>query len=168
MALAARIAELGTQPNWVDTSEREAGVAGDGRSWPQVDLPTPAPPPIEGPPPDPEVLLAEAAALIAQGDLATARDRMLTAAAVHRGAGRLDAALEVGLQLLTIAPGDPHVHLAIANLQLDRGWTSIATEKIELLKRLTSLTGDTQGEADVHGLASERLRDDVVSTRKAR
>jgi tetratricopeptide (TPR) repeat protein len=169
MALAARIAELGTQPKWVDMSDREVGtVAEDGTSWPPVDLPSPPPPPLEGPPPDPETLLAEAAALIADGDIATARDRMLTAVLVHREAGRLDAALEVCLQLLTTAPGDPQVHLAIANLQLDRGWTLIATEKIELLKRLTALTGDTQAEADVHGLASERLRDDAVSTSRGR
>ena len=84
---------------------------------------------------------------------------MLTAIRVHRDAGRIDAALDTALNLLSIAPGDPGVHLAIANLQLDRGWTGIATEKLDLLVRLTSLTGDTQAEADVHGLASERLRD---------
>ena len=63
-------------------------------------------------------------------------------------------------------PGDPQVHLAIANLQLDRGWTAVATEKIDLLVRLTALTGDTQAEADVHGLASERLRDDPARRRR--
>jgi tetratricopeptide (TPR) repeat protein len=168
-ALAARIAELGTQPMWVDMSDREIGVAHtEGGSWPPVDLPSPPPPPIEGPPPDPEELLAEAAGLIAAGDVATARDKMLIAVMVHREAGRLDAALEICLQLLTTAPGDPQVHLAIANLQLDRGWTALATEKIELLLRLTSLTGDTQAEADVHGLASERLRDDAMSVSRAR
>ncbi len=171
IALAARIAELGTQPKWVDMSDRSIGAAGEdgeGQSWPPVDLPSPPPPPIEGPPPDPETLLAEAAALIAEGDTATARDKMLIAVMVHREAGRLDAALEVCLQLLTTAPGDPQVHLAIANLQLDRGWTALATEKIELLLRLTALTGDTQAEADVHGLASERLRDDAMSSSSAR
>lgn len=171
-ALAARIAELGTQPDWVDVRDRRIGSAtgkldANGRPWPQVDLPSPPPPPIEGPPPDPETLLAEAADLIEAGDTAAARDRMLTAVMVHRTAGRLDAALEVCLQLLTTAPGDPQVHLAIANLQLDRGWTGLATEKIELLLRLTSLTGDTQAEADVHGLASERLRDDPMSSATA-
>jgi hypothetical protein len=169
VALAARIAELGTQPKWVDMSDREMGAVGEeGGSWPPVDLPSPPPPPIDGPPPDPEVLLAEAAALIADGDMATARDRMLIAVMVHRAAGRLDAALEICLQLLTTAPGDAQVHLAIANLQLDRGWTTLATEKIELLLRLTSLTGDTQAEADVHGLASERLRDDALTTSRGR
>lgn len=166
-ALAARVAELGTQPGWVDTGDliirAEGELDADGRPWPAIDLPSPPPPPIEGPPPNPETLLAEAADLIDAGDIAAARDRMLVAAIVHRAAGRLDAALEVCLQLLTIAPGDPQVHLAIANLQLDRGWTALATEKIELLLRLTALTGDTQAEADVHGLAAERLRDDAVS-----
>jgi tetratricopeptide (TPR) repeat protein len=167
-ALAARLAELGTQPAWVDMEDSPIKAAlgdlgPDGQSWPPVDLPSPPPPPIVGPPPDPETLLVEAAALIAAGDVHAARDLMLTAVMVHRAAGRLDAALEICLQLLTTAPGDAQVHLAIANLQLDRGWTALATEKIELLLRLTSLTGDTQAEADVHGLASERLRDETVA-----
>ena len=88
--------------------------------------------------------------------------------AVHRGAGRIDAALDACLQLLAIAPGDPRVHLAIANLQLDRGWRSVATEKIELLLRLTSLSGDAQAEADVHLLAADRLRDESPARLDAR
>jgi tetratricopeptide (TPR) repeat protein len=131
-----------------------------GAHWPGIDLPSPPPAPLVGPPPDPERLVAEADARLARGERAGVRDLLLTAARVHREAGRLDAALEVCLQLLAIAPGDPQVHLAIANLQLDRGWTGVATEKLDLLIRLTALTGDTQAEADVHGLASERLRDD--------
>ena len=165
-ALAARIAELGTQPAWVDVNPQV--VSGPGQAWPPVDLPSPAPAPIEGPPPDPETLLAEAADLIGAGNLDAGRDRMLLAAMVHRAAGRLDAALEVCLQLLTTAPGDPQVHLAIANLQLDRGWTALATEKIELLRVLTTLTGDTQAQADVHGLAAERLRDESPTPAGAR
>lgn len=167
-ALAARIAELGTQPSWVEVDHRPvvAEPPGDvdpnGRPWPQIDLPSP-PPPIEGPPPDPEALLAEAAEHLDSGDPAAARVKMLLAVMVHREAGRLDAALEVCLQLLATAPGDPQVHLAIANLQLDRGWTGLATEKIELLLRLTALTGDTQATADAHGLAAERLRDEALS-----
>jgi len=132
-------------------------------SWPPIDLPSPPPPPIVGPPPDPELLLAEATDLLDAGDPLGARDRMLIAVSVHRTAGRLDAALDVCLLLLTLAPGDPQVHLAIAGLQLDRGWTSLATEKIQLLLRLTALTGDVQAEADAHALAAERLRDESAS-----
>lgn len=132
-------------------------------TWPGRDLPSPTHE-IVGPPPDTEQLMAEAAAMFEAGDDAGASERMLTAVAVHRSAGRLDAALDVCFQLLAIAPGDPHAHLAIANLQLDRGWTPLAREKIDLLLRLTSLTGDTQSEADTLGLAAERLRDQPVAS----
>jgi tetratricopeptide (TPR) repeat protein len=143
---------------------RHENVTDPAQSWPALDMPSPPPAPMEGPPPDTESLMAEAADLFEAGDTAGAGDRMLVAAAVHRAAGRLDAALDVCFQLLAIAPGDPRVHLAIANLQLDRGWTPLAREKIDLLVRLTSLTGDTQAEADVHGLAAERLRDVPVGS----
>lgn len=128
--------------------------------WPAVDLPSSPPPTPVGPPPNVDTLMADATALIDAGDLVAARNVMLTAVAVHRAAGRPDAALDVCLQLLALAPGDAYVHLAIAGLQLDRGWQTLATEKIALLLRLTALTGDTQAEADVHALAAERVRDE--------
>jgi tetratricopeptide (TPR) repeat protein len=145
------------------SSEEDAAA-----SWPALDMPSPHEAPLEGPPPDTEELLAEAAASYEAGDVEAAGTAMLTAAAVHRAAGRLDAALDVCFQFLAIAPGDPRVHLAIANLQLDRGWTPLAREKIDLLVRLTSLTGDTQAEADVHGLAAERLRDEPAGAASRR
>ena len=147
---------------------RHANTADPAESWPALDMPSPPPPPIVGPPPDTEALMAEAADLFETGDAAGASEKMLTAAAVHRAAGRLDAALDVCFQLLAISPGDPQVHLAITNLQLDRGWTPLAREKIDLLVRLTSLTGDTQAEADAHGLAAERLRDEPVASASRR
>ena len=137
-------------------------------SWPAVDLPSLPTPVLEGPPPDPATLQAEADALLDAGDEQGARDRLILAAVVHREAGRLDAAIDACLQLLAIAPGDPRVHLAIANLQLDLGWRPVATEKIELLLRLTSLTGDAQAEADVHLLAADRLRDESPARLDAR
>jgi hypothetical protein len=136
--------------------------------WPAVDLPSPPPPLPSGPLPDVEALMAEAHALLDAGDTPAARNVMLTAVAVHRVAGRPDAALDVCLQLLAVAPGDPYVHLAIAGLQLDHGWVKLATEKIDLLLRLTALTGDTQAEADVHALAAERLRDEPQPSAAAR
>ena len=139
---------------------RAGQTADPAQTWPLVDQPSPHPAPMAGPPPDPDALLTEAAELLDAGNVEGASEKMLTAVLVHRAAGRLDAALDICLELLSIVPGDPHVHLAIANLQLDHGWTALATEKIELLLQLTALTGDTQAEADVHGLASERLRDE--------
>jgi tetratricopeptide (TPR) repeat protein len=143
---------------------RHANTSDPAESWPALDMPSPPPPEMVGPPPDPEALLSEAAELYEAGDGAGAAEKMLAAAAVHRAAGRLDAALDVCFQLLAISPGDPGVHLAISNLQLDRGWTPLAREKIDLLVRLTSLTGDMQAEADAHGLAAERLRDEPVAS----
>jgi tetratricopeptide (TPR) repeat protein len=137
-------------------------TAPDGTTWPAIDLPSPSLPRIVGPPPDHETLMANATNLLDAGDTSAARDLMLMAVLIHRNAGRLDAALDVCLQLLAFTPGDAHVHLAIANLQLDHGWTTLATEKIELLRRLTALTGDMQAAADVQGLAAERLRDEPV------
>lgn len=163
--------ELPPLPRIVPETDAEAARAArtddPADTWPQLDMPSP-PPAIEGPPPDPDVLLTEAAELLEAGNVEGASERMLTAALVHRAAGRLDAALDICLQLLSIAPGDPHVHLAIANLQLDHGWTALAREKIELLLRLTALTGDTQAEADAHGLAAERLRDEPAEAAAAR
>ena len=150
-----------------DAEVARAAHADDPTSWPALDLPSPTQE-LVGPPPDTEQLIAEAAAMFDAGDAAGATERMLTAVAVHRAAGRLDAALDVCFQLLAIAPGDPHAHLAIANLQLDRGWTPLAREKIDLLLRLTSLTGDTQSEADTLGLAAERLRDQPVASASGR
>lgn len=143
-------------------------VMDEERNWPAIDLPSLPPEPFVGPPPDPGTIQAEADALVDSGDLDGARDLLLVSVAVHRDAGRLDAALDASLQLLAVAPGDPRVHLAIANLQLDRGWRSVATEKIELLLRLTSLNGDAQAEADVHLLAADRLRDEDPARLDAR
>lgn len=161
-ALVARLADAATRAaGRAEPSEATTTAEGDeGGQWPAIDLPTPHPAPIDGPGPDPDALLNEATDLIEAGNVEAATEKMLAAALVHRAAGRLDAALDICLQLLSIAPGDPHVHLAIANLQLDRGWTALAEEKIELLLQLTALTGDTQAAADVRGLASERLRDE--------
>lgn len=133
--------------------------AEDGESWPAIDLPSIPPPAVAGALPEVETIMTNATNLLDAGDTSAARDLMLRAAFLNRSAGRLDAALDICFQLLSFTPGDPQVHLAIANLQLDRGWTPLATEKIELLRQLTELMGDTQAEADVRGLAAERLRD---------
>ena len=154
-------------PTAAETARAEQ-TSDPAQTWPLVDQPTPHPAPPEGPPPDPDALLNEAAELLEAGNIEGASEKMLRAVLVHRAAGRLDAALDICLQLLSIVPGDPHVHLAIANLQLDHGWTALAKEKIELLLQLTALTGDTQAEADVHGLAAERLRDEPASASAGR
>jgi tetratricopeptide (TPR) repeat protein len=112
--------------------------------------------------PDAEAVMANAMHLLDSGETSAARDLMLMAALIHRQAGRLDAALDVCFQLLGFTPSDPQVHLAIANVQLDHGWTPLAREKLELLQQLTGLIGDTQAAADASALAAERLHDEPV------
>ena len=143
--------------------EGAEGVEGPQVSWPAIDLPSPPPPPLVGPPPDPRRLAEEAEVLADQGDVEGARHLLLTVVEAHRDAGQPDAALDACLQLLAMAPGDARAHLALAGLQLDRGWRTVATDKIALLLRLTALTGDTQAEADTHALAAERIRDEPVA-----
>jgi tetratricopeptide (TPR) repeat protein len=145
----------------------EEGADGEGGaaavSWPAIDLPSPPPPPLVGPPPDPRLLAEEAEVLADKGDIDGARELLLTVVEAHREAGHPDAALDACLQLLAMAPGDARAHLALAGLQLDRGWRAVATDKIALLLRLTALTGDTQAEADTHALAAERIRDEPMA-----
>src|SRR5258706_814743 len=143
----------------------EEGTEGEAAavSWPAIDLPPPPPPPLVGPPPDPRLLAVQAEVLADKGDLDGARDLLLTVVDAHREAGQPDAALDACLQLLAMAPGDARAHIALAGLQLDQGWSAVATDKIALLLRLTALTGDTQAEADTHALAAERIRDEPTA-----
>ena len=144
----------------------EEGSEGEGAeqvSWPAIDLPSPPPPPLVGPPPDPRLLAQEAEVLADRGDIDGARELLLTVVEAHREAGQPNAALDACLQLLAMAPGDARAHLALAGLQLDQGWRAVATDKIALLLRLTALTGDTQAEADTHALAAERIRDEPMA-----
>lgn len=144
----------------------EEGAEGDDAAtvtWPAIDLPSPPLPPLVGPPPDPRRLAEEAEVLADRGDLDGARELLLTVVVAHREAGQPYAALDACLQLLAMAPGDAMAHLALAGLQLDQGWRTVATDKIALLLRLTALTGDTQAEADTHALAAERIRDEPVA-----
>ena len=118
----------------------------------------PAPPaePDAPPPPDPAVLRAVADALLDSGDLAGASERMLALAALHRAAGRHDAAMDACLALLAITPSDHRLQREIAAIQLDRGWTSVAAEKLRLLARLADLDGDAEAWSATAAFAVER------------
>jgi tetratricopeptide (TPR) repeat protein len=111
------------------------------------------------PEPDGPTLAAEAQDRLDQGDAAGARERFLAAAAVHRKAGELNAALDACYLALAIAPADPELHLALAELYLDRGWRGPAAEKLTLLDRLVSLEDGSPVRERIRALASERLGD---------
>jgi tetratricopeptide repeat protein len=122
--------------------------------------PQPQPEPEPAKPADGATLAADAEERLDAGDPAAARDRLLAAAAAHRAAGALDAALDACYLALGLAPADPELHLALAELYLDRGWRGPAADKILLLGRLTDFSRDGAIRSRVCELVATRLPDD--------
>lgn len=107
---------------------------------------------------EPEIDLAAelvaAESMLDARDVAGARASLLAIAALQRGLGRLDAALDACLVLMAIDPSDSELQLEIAANQLARGWSALATEKVRLLERLAELNGDTEGLANLAAFAT--------------
>ena len=108
---------------------------------------------------------AEAEALLITGDHQRARPLLLRIAEAEREAGRLDAAIDACLILVTIDPADTAVQLELATIQATRGWTDLARDKIALLTRLADLDDDPAaqalllGSSVVHDLATAGRQD---------
>lgn len=128
--------------------------------------PEPQPQPQPQPAPEPEkpadgaTLSARAEARLDAGDQIAARDHLIAAAAAYRAAGALDAALDACYLALGLAPADPELHLALAELYLDRGWRGPAADKILLLGRLVDFTQDGTIRERVCELVATRIPDD--------
>jgi tetratricopeptide (TPR) repeat protein len=112
------------------------------------------------PPPDPGALSLSVDAAVATGDARIVHAAVLDAVAKLRRAGLLDAAIDACQLGLTVAPADPDLHLALAELDLDHGWIGTASDKLVLLDRYVALTGDEPARKRLHDLAAERLPDD--------
>ena len=125
----------------------------DGPVEPPADIPA-------EPQPDPVMLLEEAERRLDAGDAAGARDALLAASAAHRAAGRIDAALDACYAALSVAPADGELHVALADLYLDRGWRGLGAEKLALLARLVELGDDPGAQARIASLVAERVADD--------
>jgi tetratricopeptide (TPR) repeat protein len=135
----------------------EPGPAATGAGPASGDVPVePAAPPI--PSLEEALELADRAeGALAGHDLVAARRLLLEAADAHARGGRSDAALDACDAAVAIAPADPALHLALARLYLDRGWRSLASDKLVLLDRLAELAGDEPTREAVRRIASERL-----------
>jgi tetratricopeptide (TPR) repeat protein len=105
-------------------------------------------------------LVAEADALVDASRPAEALDRYLLAARALREGGRLLAALDACYLALAIAPADPELHLILAELYDERGWSSQAADKLVLLARLLELEGDRSTRDRLCQLAAARFPDD--------
>ena len=76
-------------------------------------------------------------------------DELLDLASAYRRDGRADAALDTCYLALSLAPDDVGIHLALVELYDERGWQSLAGEKLDLLDRLTGLDADPDRAARV-------------------
>ncbi len=132
-------------------------AAADARSRADRLLRDPVP---EEPPFDPSAATAAVEAAADRGDTEAMRGLALVAAAGHRAAGHIHAAIDVCYLALATDPADPDLHLALAALYLDRGWRTAAADKLVLLARLIELTEDSAARDRLCSLAAARLPDE--------
>jgi tetratricopeptide (TPR) repeat protein len=169
-ALVARLRENG-DPSVAEALERALGVLDvDPVAAPNVavgagDEPPPgaaqaAPKARLVPPPDPVALSLAFEAALDAGNLADARKQAVASASAYRSVGQFHASIDACYEALAIAPADPAIHFALAQLYLDRGWRTLAADKLVLIGRLAQLTGDTATQARLCDLVVRRFPDD--------
>ena len=154
-ALARALSVLEVDPTgapWRANAAAEDGEAG------QAAEAVPAEPPP--PPPDPGALTLAVEVAIDAGDLDETRRAAVLAVSGHRSLGQLHAAIDACYEALAIAPADPEIHLALAELYLDRGWRTLSADKLVLLGRLVELTGDSAAHARLCALVARRFADE--------
>ncbi len=137
----------------------EATTSAVGRAQASLQEPASGAPGMADLPRSADLLAATEAAMRAQ-DPETVRTTALAASAAQRRDGLLDAALDTCYLALGVAPADPAIHLALAELYLDRGWRSAAVDKVLLLGRLADLTGDAATRGRLANLVAARLADE--------
>jgi tetratricopeptide (TPR) repeat protein len=120
-----------------------------------------APPPEPPPPPfDAAAAMAAVEDAAERGDAEATREAALAAATGHRAAGQLHAAIDACYLALATNPADPALHLSLAELYLDRGWRSVAADKLVLLARLVDLVEDGSTRTRICEVAA-RVPDDA-------
>jgi protein O-GlcNAc transferase len=112
------------------------------------------------PAPDPESLIVAFEEAAARGDAESAAVAALAAARAHREDGRVSAAFDACLLGIGIRPGDVDLHLLLADLAVDHGWTGQAGDAYRQLLRLADLDGDAATADLVRRTAAGRLPED--------
>ena len=152
-ALARALSVLEVDPTaWPAPSASEAEPAAE----PVEDAHPPEPPP----PPDQRALTLAVEAAIASGNLDETRQAVVLAVGGHRTLGQLHAAIDACYEALAIAPADPEIHLALAELYLERGWRTLSADKLVLLGRLVDLTGNADARTRLCALVAARFADE--------
>jgi tetratricopeptide (TPR) repeat protein len=101
--------------------------------------PEPSPPP---PPFDPAAAMAAVEAAVATGDPDATLEAALGAARGFRAGGQFHAAIDVCYQALATNAAEPALHITLAELYVDRGWRTVAADKLVLLSKLVDLSAD--------------------------
>jgi len=99
-------------------------------------------------------------AAIDAGDLDEAHRQAVASAAAHRATGSFHASIDACYEALAIAPADPAIHFALAQLYLDRGWRTLAADKLMLIGRLAQLSNDRATRARLCDLVLRLLPDE--------
>jgi len=82
---------------------------------------------------------------------------LVDVASRHARQDRLRPALEACFEALSMAPGDPDVHLELARIRVALGWRRLAIDDLDRLTRLLELTGDTRGRERVAAFVAGEL-----------
>jgi tetratricopeptide (TPR) repeat protein len=135
----------------------EGVEATDAGATPEAESAAPEPEPR---PADGVRLAIEAEALADAGDVPGARAAYLAAAAAHRAAGSVDAALDACYLALALVPDDPELHLVLAEMYIGRGWRTFAADKLALLARLADLESDGATRERLCAMAAAEFADD--------
>ena len=170
--LVARLRESASDPAVAEALARAMSVLDVESVTTPADAPTttepgpeaaaeePAPRPRRVPPPDAIALSRAFETAIDAGNIDEARKQAVATSSAHRAAGQFHASIDACYEALAIAPADPGVHFALALLYLDRGWRTLAADKLVLIGRLSQLTGDTASQARLCDLVVRQFKDD--------
>ena len=151
---ADRLAAAGDVPEVVEALARAEAVL-DARVSETAE--PPPPPPI-----DPIAALEGLTGAVDAGDVETATRLALAIAAAQRDADHPVAAIDACYLALAVAPADPGLHLALADIYLDRGWRPLAVEKLDRLVHLATLTEDGATRTRIGALLEARLPDETA------
>jgi tetratricopeptide (TPR) repeat protein len=121
---------------------------------------SPEPPTDVVPAVDPEVLVAELEEAAARADAVAAASAALEAARAYRRQGHVAAAIDTCLAGIAARPSDTDLHLLLADIAVDCGWTGHAGDTYANLLRLVDLEGDAERGEAIRAAAAERLPGD--------
>ncbi len=149
-----------SEPLAAEPEASAAGAAPGPVAEPAPAMAEPEPEPVVEPVGLGIALGAVAEAHLYAGELEEAHSGLLAAARAHRRAGRLVAAVDACDLAIGLAPADPDLHLLLAELYLDRGWRTLAADKLLLLGRIAELDGDADTHRRLCELVGARLADE--------